>query len=253
VRVRAYAVGVRIDPKKLDLSQKLSPMPLVLPVGQGCAVVFRYGVVVLFDVPTTDHEDFLGRIAPAIGERFGERSQEDVEIGLGPSGQEWIEDGTILLEDFAIERIQLVAAVLARCVVLTHYEMRIHKVFDRLEPIARELEARGNVAERGKELMQQIGGALLVQHHMVGRAQVAEKPDLLWDRPDLDRLYNRLTDEYELVERDKALDRQLDLVASTAHTLLELIHARRSLHLEWYVVILIVAELFLGLYEAFVR
>jgi uncharacterized Rmd1/YagE family protein len=86
---------------------------------------------------------------------------------------------------------------------------------------------------------------------MVGRAQVAEKPDLLWDRPDLDRLYNRLTDEYELVERDRALDRQLDLVASTAQTLLELIHARRSLHLEWYVVILIVAELFLGLYETF--
>jgi uncharacterized Rmd1/YagE family protein len=42
-------------------------------------------------------------------------------------------------------------------------------------------------------------------------------------------------------------------VASTAQTLLELLHARRSLHLEWTNVILIVAELFLGLYDAFVR
>lgn len=250
VRARAFALGARIDTRKLEPGNKVAPMPLVLREGPGCSVVFRFGVVVQFHVPSGEQEAALMRIAPAVGDPFAERGFEDAEVALALPGQEWLEDGVILLEDFSIERIQLVAAVLARCVVLSHHESRIHEVFDRLEPIARELHARGNIAKGGKELIQQIGEALLVQHHMVGRAQVVEKPDLLWNRPDLDRLYQRLTDEYELTDRDKALDRKLDLVESTAHTLLELLHARRSLHLEWYVVILIVFELCLGLYEA---
>ena len=36
---------------------------------------------------------------------------------------------------------------------------------------------------------------------MVGRVAVAEKPELLWDRPDLEGLYIRLEDEFEIKER----------------------------------------------------
>ena len=37
-----------------------------------------------------------------------------------------------------------------------------------------------------------IGQALLAQHRVSGRVAVEEKPDVLWDRPDLERLYARL-------------------------------------------------------------
>ena len=45
---------------------------------------------------------------------------------------------------------------------------------------------------------------------------VREKPDILWDRPDLERFYARLEDEYELVERAEDLDRKLSVIGSTA-------------------------------------
>jgi len=84
---------------------------------------------------------------------------------------------------------------------------------------------------------------------MVGRVETSEKPELLWERPELERLYIRLADEYELRERDRALDRKLDVISRTVETLLGLVQTRSSLRLEWYIVLLIVAELVLASYS----
>jgi len=83
----------------------------------------------------------------------------------------------------------------------------------------------------------------------VGRVEVTEKPEIVWDDPELDRLYERLATEYELRDRDRALSRKLDLISRTAETYLDLINARQTLRVEWYIVILIVMEIVLSLYE----
>jgi len=63
------------------------------------------------------------------------------------------------------------------------------------------------------------------------------------DRQDLDRLYARLEDEYELKERAEALSRKLEVIADTAEILTDTIDTRRSLRLEVIIVILIAVEL----------
>jgi uncharacterized Rmd1/YagE family protein len=124
---------------------------------------------------------------------------------------------------------------------------------NRIEPPAARLRRTGRTGSQPRRLMQQIGEVLLTQHRMVGRVEVGEKPDVLWDVPGLERLYARLEDEYELIERGKAIDRKLEVIRETSATLLELVQDRRSLRLEWYVILLIVAEVLLSLYEIFVR
>ena len=61
-----------------------------------------------------------------------------------------------------------------------------------------------------REMLRLIGQALGVQHRVSGRVAVDDKPDVLWDRPDLERLYARLEDEYELKERGQTLQRKLE-------------------------------------------
>jgi uncharacterized Rmd1/YagE family protein len=84
---------------------------------------------------------------------------------------------------------------------------------------------------------------------MVGRVEVEEKPEALWERPDLERLHQRLAEEYELPERHRALERKLDLIARTANTLLTLQYNRRNLRVEWYIVALIVVEIMITVGE----
>ena len=84
---------------------------------------------------------------------------------------------------------------------------------------------------------------------MVGRVEVVNKPEMIWEQPHLERLYARLADEFEIRERHLALERKLELVARTAQTVLELLQNRRILRLEWYVLLLILIEVLLSLYQ----
>jgi uncharacterized Rmd1/YagE family protein len=94
-----------------------------------------------------------------------------------------------------------------------------------------------------------IGSSLLVEHRVSGRVAAGEKPDLLWDRPDLERLYARLETEYELHERAEILNRKLSLIGQTARLLTELIDTERSQRMEFAIVVLIVGEIALTLFQ----
>jgi uncharacterized Rmd1/YagE family protein len=121
--------------------------------------------------------------------------------------------------------------------------------FDLVEPLARGLETPRGGGRRLKELLRHIGGALLVQHKMIGRVEIQDKPDLLWDHPELERLYLRLENEYELAERSTVLERKLSLINRTAETALNLLQNRSMLRVEWYIVFLIVFEVLLYVYQ----
>jgi uncharacterized Rmd1/YagE family protein len=84
---------------------------------------------------------------------------------------------------------------------------------------------------------------------MVGRVEVGEKPDVLWEQPGLNRLFSRLEDEYELSERRTALERKSDLIARTVEMLVDLLQNKRALRVEWYIVALIVFEIILTPYQ----
>lgn len=88
-----------------------------------------------------------------------------------------------------------------------------------------------------------------MQHRVSGRVAVAEKPDAVWDRPDLERLYGRLQEEYELHDRAEALTRKLQVISGTAEVLSDMIDTRRSLRLEFIIVLLIVFEVILSLFQ----
>ena len=79
--------------------------------------------------------------------------------------------------------------------------------------------------------------------------QNAEKPDILWDRPDLERLYARLNDEYELNERAETLKHKLEVVVETARALTDVIDADRTTRLEFIVILLIFSEILISIFQ----
>ncbi|MGA9893930.1 MAG: RMD1 family protein, partial [Xanthobacteraceae bacterium] len=118
-----------------------------------------------------------------------------------------------------------------------------------VEPFARQLAEKGRANAGRRTIFKQIGNALLVQQRVAGRVAVSDKPDVLWDRPDLERLYARLEDEYELRERADALFRKLSVIAETAQVLTDILDTKRSFRLEMIIVILIAVELLIAGYQ----
>ena len=44
------------------------------------------------------------------------------------------------------------------------------------------------------------------QHRLTARIAGYEKPKVVWDRPELERLFDRLTEEYEIEDRTETLE-----------------------------------------------
>jgi uncharacterized Rmd1/YagE family protein len=248
----ALYVGDRINTMGFE-SEALSAVPLAIRLNQtGIAVLFRYGVAVLIGVSPHDEAGFLERLKPRIGGMFARFEEEMAVVTVGGGAEDQVPaGGPIQLRNMVPERLLVIADVLAKSVVLAHDEREVAKVFEIIEPFARELADHGRTRRNRRAVLQLIGNALLVQHRVSGRVAVGEKPDALWDRPDLERLYARLEDEYELRERVDTLNRKLAVVAETADTLADIIDTRRSLRLELIVVVLIAFEIIVTFYQIY--
>ncbi len=255
IDARAVFLGERLDLRSLESARSIAVSPLMLAAGEsGCAVFFRYGVIVLFGLEPIEEVSFLAQLTPMIQEAFPEKESEQMRIYRDDAEQERIApNGDLYLREFSVERLQVVADILSKSVVVARYETRVAAAFDRIEPLAANLQRMGRGLNKKSEFMRHIGDTLLIQHKMVGRVEVVDKPEILWERPELERLYAYLEDEYELQERHRALERKLDLISKTVETQLDILNTSHALRVEWYVVALIVFEILLTLYEMFFR
>jgi len=255
VTARALLVGDRLDTAGLERSDVLSVMPLAFPAGAvGVVVLFRYGVVVLIGLTPLEEDEVLRSLQPRIARELSRREEETAIIELSAERDDQIPPGgPIYVKGWTAERLLLIADALAKSVVLAHDEREVASVFDRIEPFARELADRGRIPAGRRAILQHIGRALLVSQRVSGRVAVAEKPDVLWDRPDLERLYARLEDEYELSERVETLNSKLAVISDTATTLSDIVDTKRALRLELIVVFLIAFEILVTFYEIYTR
>jgi len=254
---RAVFLGERLHLRGLSEPQtepQVSLGPLVLPAGAaGLAVLFRYGAAVLFNLTDAEQKNFLKDLRPRVENPLRRMETEDAQLFIAGKQPEGVTPEGIGVADLSLARLQIVATALARSVALAYYENAMASAFDLIEPLARQLEHPRGGGRRLRQLLRHIGGTLLVQHKMTGRVEIQDKPDLLWDHPEVERLYLHLENEYELRERNTALDRKLALIAQTAETAVNLMQNRSMLRVEWYIVALIVLEVMLYIYEIWLR
>jgi uncharacterized Rmd1/YagE family protein len=250
----ALQLGDRINTAGFE-GEVLSSTPLAVRVGaSGVAVLFRYGVAVFIGLSAEQESGFLERLRPRTFGAITPPEEEWAKIQVAKEAEEPIPvGGPILVREFSLDRLLVVSDALAKSVVLGHDEREVANVFDTIEPFARELAQFGKTSRNRTGLLKLMGNALLVQHRVSGRVAVGEKPDVLWDRPDLERLYARLEDEYELSERVETLNRKLAVIADTASTLADIVDTKRSLRLEMIVIFLIAFEVVLAFYEIYAR
>ena len=249
LHARALLLGARLELRNWPESDTLARIPLAVPLsGEGLAVLFRYGVAVLFGATREAEEVLRAKLAPLLAHPYRGTELEELELRVEPDHAEGLQEGALLVQSASVDRLQLIAEVLSRSLLLGHYEARLAGDFDRIEPLALELEREGRIRGGAREHLKRIGSLLLIEHRMVGRAEIGEKPELLWERPELERLHALLEAEFEIRERLAGMERKLDLAGRTVRTLVDLINTRHGLRVEWYIVGLIVIEIALTLY-----
>lgn len=250
IRARARYLGGRLSVREVPPYTPLAQAPLTFAGRDGGSfVVLRFGAVASIGATDAELEEVVHLLRPGGEERPSDAAEEVADVRVDPEGTEGpLSDGGLLLRSLDPPRLQVLAAVLGKSAVLSYYEQRVASVFDRIEMLATHLR-NAKVPASGRELLAELGESLLIRTRTVGRVEVGEKPEITWDDPALDRLYERLAAEFELVDRDRALTRKLELISDVASTHLELLNNRKSIRLEWYIVALIFVEIVLFVWQ----
>lgn len=248
---RALLLGDRLDVAGLERSDVLSTTPLAFRAGQdGFVALFRYGVAVLVGLTPLEEDEVIRSLRQRISGEFARHEEETAIIEISPDRDDQIPPGgPIYIKQMSTERLLVIADALSKSATLARDEREATAAFELVEPSVQHLAEKGRRPRDRRRILKQVGHALLVRQRMSGGVAVEEKPDVLWDRPDLERLYARLEDEYELKERAAALHRKLEVLGDTAQALTDIIDTERSLRLELIIVLLIVFEIFITFYQ----
>lgn len=187
LKARALLLGDRIDISGLERADTISAAPLAFHVGEiGRVALYRYGVAVLVGLSPLEEDDVLAKLEKRIVGVRVRRDDETATLEIAAENDDRIAPGgPIGLKDMSDERFLVIADTLAKSVALGRDEREVNAVFDEIEPFASQLARNGRPARSRRAMLKLIGQALQVQHRVSARIAVDDKPDVLWDRPDL--------------------------------------------------------------------
>ncbi|MDH6154892.1 RMD1 family protein [Polynucleobacter sphagniphilus] len=228
----------------------LAPLTVRLP-SSGAAVIFRFGCVVLFASTEDDRKWLLELLTPACSGMIEGFAEESLLIVIDPEHEEGPDGDDIYLHAPDLDRIKIVAEILAKSNQIDFLESRISSEFDKIEPLALDLADDGAFSINTRNLMKTVGTMLLAEQRMANRGDVTDRFNSLLTNPELQLLHARLEDEYELTERSLQIEAKLAAIGRTASTLLETIRYTSSHKVEIYILVLIFIELLLSVYGYF--
>jgi uncharacterized Rmd1/YagE family protein len=248
----AIMVAERIDVRAITEFEIIAKSPYMVRLDHGgIAAIFRYGAVVLFNASAEEKIRLVGTIAAHASGPGDIDAEEATTVQVNHYEEEGPSGPFINIKNADRLRLQLIAEVMAKATMLSFQERRAARDFDLSEPLARDLAEDGRFSAKPSELLKAVGNMLLADNRLNGRAGVLDRPDLLWDNPELSGMYARLEGDYELHDRAAALDRKLTTLSNTSETLVDTMRYHSSHRLEVAILLLIFVELCLGLYGHF--
>lgn len=188
----------------------------------------------------------LFRVAPA--SKF--RDTYSLKIVEGAALE--ITNGNAVMPRYFPACVTLIGFVIAKSVALERIEEQVDLVLDEMEDVIQLLE-RGNLDLPDQKLARLASSILNFKYKSIAHIMVLDKPDVTWDNEDLDRLYSRMANLFELNQRYHEIRTKSETLMDITEVFTSLSHARRASRLEWIIIILIALEIVIYVVEIFLK
>lgn len=229
----------------VDRVLEVGKSELCLGLGQGRVYIFSFGSAVFVDVDPAQARVFIGELTPH-AEGTGEQASDDFLVEVQPDAKERVGFDRITVQQPSPAYLKLAARVLAQSTTLEHFEKVVENLLDQAGSVADRLASGSWLPLRGSEMLKFIGLGLSTRREIVARLSILDAPDLAWEDPAADQLFNELRANFELQTRFRTLEDKLRLVHESAEVLVDLSNTRRFTVLELTIIVLIAVEILLA-------
>lgn len=242
-------VGESIDLKRVQEGIKQYSFmnrddPLVIKLLKDqYAVLTKFGTITFWNVSSRLRQQFLGEIKPYVKSKKDHYSyDEDTKVLIG-GGVEKVTFEKVYSAHLNVEKIKIISYVLSQSVALERYEDDIDYSLSELGTVVDNLKTKGKALFSEKKLLKQIGRVFSVKQTTVVHLALFDKPESIWESPDLETLYNRMSSEYDLKIRFDILDKKISYLSEISKMMMEFLAEKRNAFLEIIIIVLIVIEI----------
>lgn len=224
-----------------ELHQSLTP--------EGGIFIYSFGAVVTYDLTPEQREAALARLHRARPGLTTQVVREEYSVLEDPSRTTGIHDGMLQVDRLTAGRAGVVSLTVAQSAAMEYYERLIDQLFSRTRSLVERLETQGSVPFRTRPLHRFIGEAISTRAEVLSVLHLLDKPDATWDDQAMDRIYNDLRGEFDLVDRYTALEMKLRSVQEALELVLDVARDRRLVILEVAITVLICLELAISILQ----
>ena len=207
------------------------------------AVLTKFGAITFWNVSDKLRSEFLKEIKPLIkSKRENYNYDENTKVFVGGDIIRITFD-EVFVPELEVQNIKIISYVLSQSVALERYEDEIETSLSEIGVIVENLKNSGRAMLGEKRLLQQIGKVLSVKQITIAHLSLFDKPEEVWESPELEDLYNRMNAEYELQDRFDILDEKIKYLSDISQMLMNFLAEKRNAFLERIIIWLIVIEL----------
>lgn len=246
----SYHVGRRIrleDAARafVDRIKEKAKSDMCLTLGEGFVYLFSFGSVVFIGVEPPKAEVFMQDLATYVDGQT-ERLTDDFTIVIDAQARDKVFFERVVLQEVTQVKLRLLSLVLAQSTTLEHFEMKVEGLLDRATAFTDALALGGQWRGPVKEMMAFIGVGLATRRQIVSNLAILDAPDIVWEDPALDTIFQEHKANFELAARYRTLEHKLRLIHESVEVLIDVSNTRQGHVLEIVVIVLIAVEVIMA-------
>jgi len=216
---------------------------LFQPTADRIAIVFSYGVVVLFNFDPKVSHKYVKQVIKYGEDTLETPKTEEYTIVIDPDQKMSVDFNSVTLNRIDPDKIHIIAEVLAQSVAIEYVEERAGQFVANFEKIHTALEKTGRIDISDREVHKVIGAGRNVVQYVITQLSLLDKPDATWEDKETEQLFIGMRKMFELEDRFQALQFRLNFINDSSAMILEIIQHRRGTWMEMVVIWLIVGEM----------
>jgi uncharacterized Rmd1/YagE family protein len=214
----------------------------------GTVFIYSFGAVVFVDMGHADREGELLRLRRSASTKSDTQViSDEFTVKVGDAARPNVTDGVLVVDRLTPERSSMVALTVAQSAAMEYYEGIVDQMVADTNRFAEQLERAGNISIYTGRLHRFIGASISTRSEVLSVLHLLDKPDVVWDDPGAERIYEELRSEFDLVDRYQSLELKLRSVQEALSLVTDVARDRRLVLLEVAIVLLILVEIVLGL------
>lgn len=154
-----------------------------------------------------------------------------------------IENDEFRIPDDSIDVKMSISHALARSIQLDSNENAIEAAMNVVGDLPSRLAKTGKIPLPAKNIKKLVGSILEAQFSINQFGLVADRPDVFWERPELEQFYKKTGTYLELQDRWNVLSDKIVALQEALDVLRDEVNTKNSHLLEWIIIILILIEL----------